>query len=94
MGLETAPIFCCSEIIINFTKDRWEAETRRDFPQVPSTVRNAAPGLRPAVPSTFTTGLFSPTSFALIWGCTPGHPVFHISVLLRVIKRRQHNPKS
>lgn len=80
MGPETAPTLGCSDIIINFTKDRQGAETRRDLPQAPSTARNAAPGSQPCVPSTYTTALFSPTSLALILGCIPGHPMFHISI--------------
>lgn len=63
MGPATAPTLCCSEIIINSTKDRGVIETRRDLPR-----SSALPGMQPLcpspVPSTFTILLFSPTSFA------------------------------
>lgn len=87
MGPATCPTLCCSWIIINFTKDGREAETRRDLPLFLSPARNAAPVSLSGI-------LHIHYCLALSHLICPHlDPMFHISILLRIMKRWQHNPK-
>lgn len=95
-GPERASTLCSSEIIITFTKDRWETDTQRragNYPRSP-----AQPGMQPLHPSPVypphccwlvLSHLLYPHCGLHFWACC----VSHLYIFKLVVKRWQHNPK-